>query len=95
MAASPVIERSADVISRTLAGDDGAVLLHLGTGQYHTLNPVGSRIWELLESPLTELELNRRLVEEFDADQDSLAHDIRTFIQELLDRNLIKRSDSR
>jgi PqqD family protein of HPr-rel-A system len=94
MAATPVIERSPDVISRTLAGDDGAVLLHLGTGQYHTLNPVGSRIWELLESPLTVDELCRRLAEEFEANQEALVQDIQTFIQELLDRNLIKRSSN-
>lgn len=37
-----------DVVDARLA-DDEAVLLHLGSGAYHELNPVGAEIWDLLD----------------------------------------------
>lgn len=95
MVAPNAIERAPDVVFQTLAGEEGAVLLHLGTGQYHTLNPMGSRIWELLETPLTESELGSRLEGEFDADRERLEDDMRSFLQDLSVRQLIRRVPSR
>ena len=37
----------------TLAEGEGGVLLHLDSGQYHGVNPVGLAIWELLEDGCT------------------------------------------
>jgi p-aminobenzoyl-glutamate transporter AbgT len=41
--AAPV-QRDSDVVSRDL-GEEGAVLVHLGTGAQVALNPVGAAIW--------------------------------------------------
>jgi len=89
MTATAVITRTADAVFQNLAGEDGAVLLHLGSGQYHTLNPVGARIWELLETPMSEAELTQRIVAEFDADNTAVAQDVKTFLGELLERQLV------
>jgi len=37
------------VVYRDLAAEEGGVLLHLDSGQYHGLNALGSMIWHLLE----------------------------------------------
>jgi hypothetical protein len=95
MSPPTVIERASDVVFQTLAGEEGAVLLHVGTGQYHTLNPVATRIWELLESPRTESELSRHLQGEFETGGESLEVDLRTFLQELSVRNLIHLDSNR
>ena len=89
MTATAVITRTADAVFQNLAGEDGAVLLHLGSGQYHTLNPVGARIWELLETPMSEAELTRQIVAEFEADDAAVAQDVKIFLGELLDRKLV------
>lgn len=91
MSAPPALHRASDVVFQTLAGEEGAVLLHLGTGQYHTVNPVGARIWELLESPRTQPELNRELADEFAVDPDALAQDVQTFLSDLLERGLVRK----
>ena len=90
MTATAVITRTADAVFQNLAGEDGAVLLHLGSGQYHTLNPVGARIWELLETPMSEAELTRQIVAEFEADDAAVAQDVKTFLGELLNRELVR-----
>lgn len=95
MTDSQVIQRAPDIVSQNLSEEEGAVLLHLGTGLYHTLNPVGARIWELLESPCTEADLERKLLDEFASDLETLAGDIRRFVRELTERKLIERSPAR
>jgi hypothetical protein len=90
MTQTTALQRVPDVVFQTLAGEEGNILLHLGTGQYHSLNQVGARIWDLLESPRTELELSLHLASEFSVDPDLLARDIRTFLRELEERALVR-----
>lgn len=89
-----VIKRATDVVYQALGGEEGAVLLHLGSGQYHTLNPVGARMWEILESPMGKTELGQRVIAEFDASAQDVARDVETFLQELLERNLVQVGDA-
>lgn len=91
MSAPAALHRASDVVFQRLTGEEGSVLLHLGTGQYHTLNPVGTRIWELLESPHTPLELEQELAGEFAVESEVLAQDIQTFLSELQERNLVRK----
>lgn len=94
MTARTVIQRSTDVVFQNLAGEDGGVLLHLTSGQYHTLNPVATRIWEILETPTDEDELTRRIEQEFEADPATVAEDVRLFLESLLERELVYRDVS-
>lgn len=93
MTGTAVITRTADAVFQNLAGEDGAVLLHLGSGQYHTLNQVGARVWELLETPLSEAELTRRILAEFEANDEAVAQDVKMFLGELLERKLVHLSE--
>ncbi|MGM0672502.1 MAG: PqqD family protein [Pseudomonadota bacterium] len=90
MTTTPLIKRTADVVFQNLDGEDGAVLLHLGSGQYHSLNPVGARIWEILEKPMSEEQLTRQIVAEFEASDDMVAQDVTSFLKELVDRKLVE-----
>ena len=44
------IRRNPDVVFRSLEEDQGGVLLHLESGEYHGLNDLGSLIWRLIEN---------------------------------------------
>ena len=94
MTEHPFIKRSTDVVFQNLAGEDGAVLLHLTSGQYHTLNPVATRIWEILETPMAEDALKRRIEQEFEADPATVAEDVRVFLDSLLERELVYRDSN-
>jgi hypothetical protein len=75
---------------RTTHGQDGAVVLDIRQGQMFNLNPVGSRIVELLKTGTTELQIAGQLSREFDVGRDVAEKDIREFLQELKNHRLIE-----
>jgi hypothetical protein len=92
---SPVkrFRRNPDVVFQHLASEEGAVLLNLETGLYFGLNPVAARIWELLEAPLSERELEELVANEFQVDPNIASLDVQHFLGSLSERGLL-RSDS-
>jgi hypothetical protein len=90
MSTEPVFRRSPHVVYQELAGEEGAVLLNLDTGVYFGLNPVGARIWELLENPRSEAQLQATIAEEFEVDPDVALTDVREFLAGLNERNLLR-----
>jgi hypothetical protein len=89
MSTVPVFHRSPHVVYQTLAGEEGAVLLNLDTGVYFGLNPVGARVWELLETPRSEAEVQASIAEEFEVDPDVALRDVREFLASLEERDLL------
>jgi len=53
-----------------------AVILQLDNGVYYSLNPVGARVWALLQEPRTLAELVERVVEEFDVGAERCQADV-------------------
>ena len=66
-----------------------AVLLQLETGVYYGLDPIGTRIWELLETAPTLEGICGCMIEEFNVNPKQLIGEVHAFIQELLDFELI------
>ena len=73
--------------------DDGsAVLLHLHTKYYYSLNETGSFLWKLLESAegASEEEMKEELCAAFDVRPEQAKADINEFIKDLSEQGLIK-----
>jgi len=73
--------------------DDGsAVLLHLETKYYFSLNETGCFLWKLLEreAGITEKEMADELCEAFDVDEERAIADVSEFVGELSQQGLIK-----
>ena len=87
--ATTVIRRNDRVVSRNLAGESGAVLLHLDTAAYHGVNEVGGLVWSLLDNGITFQALISRLGDHLEEAPASLAQDIAGFLQDLSRRNLV------
>lgn len=66
------------------------VLLNLETGTYFGLNPVGSRMWELLAVTGEPETIVQTLCEEFDVAVDILERDLADLVRELNDKKLIE-----
>ena len=49
--------------------EDGAVLLHMRTKCYYSLNETGAAIWRLLEEEVPVSEIGARLVDRYDVDR--------------------------
>jgi len=74
--------------------DEEIVLLAVDAESYLSLDPVGSRIWELLsEKPSTVDELADRLMEEYEVDRQTCLNDVQAFIDDMAARKLIVPSE--
>ncbi len=84
-----VFEVSENVVSREVSGE--FVLLDLESGIYFGLNPVGSRIWQLLDEKPQALSAICDIVEaEFDASRDVIEADAVSLTGELVEQGLIE-----
>ncbi len=81
------IKASVDVVSRVVDGE--AVLLDLESGKYFGLNPVGSRVWELLQEETTVTALCERMGAEFEVESATLRADVVELIEQLRERRLV------
>lgn len=77
----------AKVISRTIGGE--TVILDLESGTYFGLDPVGARIWQLLEGGKSLGEACDAMIEEYDVERDELERDALALAAELVDKKLI------
>ena len=68
---------------RSTHNQDGAVVLDIQQGEMFNLNPVGSRILELLKSGSTESVVIDQISREFQADRAVVEHDVKEFITSL------------
>ena len=71
--------------------DDGEkVMMSVEQGMYYGLDAVGSRIWELIEHPMSVSRLCDTLQEGFDVTSEACQRDVLDFLQELYKDALIE-----
>ena len=61
--------------------DDTIVMMDVDEGQYYELDPIGAKIWSLIESPRPVVEICDALTGEFDVDPDTCRDDTLEFLQ--------------
>jgi len=77
--------------SQVFADMDGeVVMMSVEKGNYYNLDNIASRIWTLIEQPITVNALCDNLVQEFEVERDTCVQDVLPFLQELQKDNLIK-----
>ncbi len=69
--------------------DGSAVIVLADAGEVTVLNPVGSRIWELLDGTRSGSDIVQRIVAEYDVTAEQATQDVASFLQTLLDANAI------
>ncbi len=69
--------------------DNEIVMMHPESGKYFALNPVASRIWELLETPHNLNELVEKLLREFDVSRETCNNEVSTFLKEIIEKKLV------
>lgn len=78
----------ADVLVQEVGGE--TVLLDMAGGQYFGLDPVGTRIWQLLGKLGRLRDVHQRLCAEFDADHERIAEDLLALARSLADAGLVR-----
>ena len=82
-----------NVLFQDLHGE--GVLLNLKTGVYFGLDPVGARIWQLLEKPAVLSEILESLLTEYDVAREQCAQDLLALVAEMEQRGLVTLGDAR
>ena len=83
-------------VSREVAGETIIVPVSGRVGDLeaiYTLNAVGSRIWRLLEAPITMDAMAETIAREFDVSADQAAADVAEFVNALETRGLVSTPD--
>lgn len=78
---------SPDAVAERLG--DELVLIHMKTDRIFALNGTGARVWELLSTGHDVVEIQRRVLQEFEAAEAALAIDIQDLIASLQTEQLI------
>jgi hypothetical protein len=79
--------RNPQVVYRDLANEEGGLLLHLESGQYHGVNATGFAIWELIDGRRTISDISDALSEQ--GETGNLIAEVSRFIEELRHRDLV------
>ena len=88
VSSSERMKAAPDVLFR-LVGDEG-VLLNLRTQRYLGLNPVGTRVWTILEHESTIQTAFDTLLREYDVDAAQLRLDLDLFVGQLVEHELVE-----
>ena len=78
---------SDDAVFRELDGE--AVILHLESGMYYGLDPVGTRLWQLIDAHHQLQPVFAAALEEFDVDPATLQKDLLQLVSDLATRQLV------
>lgn len=68
---------------------DEIVILDLSSGNYFGLNPVGARIWELINEGHSLEHVCEALLAEYDVSREVMESDLARLMEELMDRGLL------
>ncbi len=86
-----VVVSAKDQVSCDLAGE--AAILNLKNGVYYGLDPLGARIWNLIQTPRTVNEVCETLLKEYDVQADRCECDLLALLQKLATERLIEVRD--
>ena len=75
------------VVARAVGKE--TVLLDLASGTYFGLDPVGSRIWQLMEENKTLAEICDVMIEEYEVSREELERDVLALLRQLADKQLV------
>jgi len=87
-------ERNPDFIYRTIAGEVVLVPIHKDVADMeciYTLNEVGAFIWQTLDAPATSAELQKAVLDEYEAGAEAVAADVDGFLRGMVDIGAIRK----
>jgi len=87
-----VVVAAKDQVSCDLAGE--AAILNIKNGVYYGLDPVGARIWNLVQEPRAVAEIQNAITNEYDVEPERCARDLLGLLEKLLAEGLIEVKDN-
>ena len=86
--AETVVKAAPGQMSCDLAGE--AAILNMATGIYYGLDPIGARIWELIEQPTSVSKVRDALLEEYEVEPAVVEGDIKALLSDMASHGLVE-----
>ncbi len=83
---SQTITRHPDMLSAEIGGE--AIMMSIEKGAYFGLNPVATRIWDLIEQPKTMAELIQSITDEYEVSAEQAVDDVHAFVADMIERGI-------
>ena len=80
------VTRHPDMLSAEIGGE--AVMMSIEKGAYFGLNPIATRIWDLIEQPCTVADLIKTIGEEYEVTDEQCTADVQEFVADMIKRGL-------
>ena len=84
--------RSDEVLTSEVDGE--VVMMSIDNGTYSGLDAIGSKIWELLEKPITVSEICDIMEARYDVERDVCEKDVLSFLEDLASDSTIQVMDT-
>jgi hypothetical protein len=84
--------RNPDTAYRAVGQDGGLVVLP-GESSVKVLNPVGSKVYSMIDGKHTVDEIVAAVVDDFDIDADQARQDVEVFLKELQEHGMLQQAD--
>ncbi len=82
------IVRDTGIVFNQLDGE--TIMMSIENGEYYGMNAMGTRIWDLLETPRRVSEIRDALMPDFDVELEQCEKDILAFLNLMESRKVIK-----
>jgi len=82
-----IVARTPDVVGSRI--EDRMALMSIRNGAYYGMDPVGSRVWDLLAQSVRVSDVCERLLGEFEVDRATCERQVLAFVQQLADAGLL------
>jgi Coenzyme PQQ synthesis protein D (PqqD) len=87
-----IVVAAKDQVSCDLAGE--AAILNIKNGVYYGLDPVGARIWSLMQEPRAVADIQNTITGEYDVEPERCARDLVGLLEKLFAEGLIEVKDN-
>jgi hypothetical protein len=83
-----IVNRIEDILASDV--DDEKIMMSIAQGQYYSLDPVASRVWELIQKPVMVSDLIDALLLKYDIDRETCEGDVLTFLEDLNEKGILE-----
>jgi hypothetical protein len=88
ISAESMVHQIEDVLTSDI--DDEKVMMSVEKGEYFGLDPIGSRVWDMIGKPVKVKELVDLLLANYNVDRETCERDILAFLEELHKNGILK-----
>jgi Coenzyme PQQ synthesis protein D (PqqD) len=82
-----IVARTPDVVGSKI--EDRMALMSIRNGAYYGMDPVGSRVWDLIARSVRVSDVCESLLGEFEVDRATCERQVLAFLQQLADADLL------